>query len=313
MTTTIDTAKQPSYLEVTECSLDGVGTLTVKYNNRTIPVGLQCTLIKLLRTGRIYLPLADNEETRLLYQGKVAAIGTVLSVSISPSYKQITTINEHELSTNVKYLDKIVNRTASILAKHAGTKVLVDIENAGIEPGSRIFTIGAIKFDLSILDENDAFACIQERFYIHVDKESQEVVGATYDDATMNNFWPAQNDEAYGEILSTDDPETNAVTLHEALTKLLDFIPSHVPVYARGPDFENSHLSLACKRVGLKWCRRYNRMDDVRSFINGFTNDITGYIDLPKHLPLIKHHALYDCIRDALEMQLAILKYHEEG
>lgn len=68
------------------------------------------------------------------------------------------------------------------------TRVMVDIESLGTEPGAAILSIGAVPFDT---DDVDATA----GFYSEVDLRSCEAAGLTIDADTLL-WWQGQSDEA---------------------------------------------------------------------------------------------------------------------
>ena len=155
------------------------------------------------------------------------------------------------------------------------------------------------------LQSDDPMDTVTDTFNVYVDVGSQVIAGRTVCANTIK-WWGDHTDASAVFIDATNDGL--GIPLEQALKGLLEFIPDDVMVYARGPDFESGHLSNACESVGLKWCRRYNRMDDVRSFINARTGGYRGYIDMPNQdLNLMPHVSLDDCIRDALEMKKALM------
>lgn len=190
------------------------------------------------------------------------------------------------------------------------SKVVIDLETGSTDEKAVIFTIGAARYDVS----DDNVLTVKEKLYLHVYPIEQLMLGRVTDPDTMHTFWSKQSERSRNQILACDGSadlggsEITVYHLKEALGKLLEWIRKDDQIFARGPDFESKILASACSDVDMKWVRRYNRMDDVRSYINGFAGTTTGYIDLDNPT-FIKHIAIDDCLRDIAEMAKAKRDY----
>ena len=75
------------------------------------------------------------------------------------------------------------------------TKVMADIETMGVTPGSAIVSLGAVKFDLT---------GIQDKFYRRICLKSNLGMGLTIDPDTLS-WWMKQSDGARAELVNPDN------------------------------------------------------------------------------------------------------------
>lgn len=128
---------------------------------------------------------------------------------------------------------------------------MIDIETLGLEPGSVILSIGAVKFDLDGLGEE--WSC-------SVDLESCQESGLQIDANTLE-WWLSQESEVQ-HIL------TGGVPLTEALEQLSRFYGDCTEVWANSPAFDCSHLEHAYDAVGIVQPWTYSEKRDVRTIVN---------------------------------------------
>lgn len=114
-------------------------------------------------------------------------------------------------------------------------RVMIDIETLGLDVGSSIISIGAVKFDAGD---------VGEEFYRNVDLVSCEAVGLKIDAETLD-WWLHQPVEVQGQL-------TNGVTITTALNDLSEFIDDADEVWANSPSFDCEMLEHAYDVVGLE-------------------------------------------------------------
>jgi DNA polymerase III epsilon subunit-like protein len=137
------------------------------------------------------------------------------------------------------------------VVKMSKEKCMIDIETLGIEPGSAILSIGAVRFDLDGLGEE--FSCI-------VDLESCQEAGLEIDANTLE-WWLSQDSEVQ-HIL------TGGIELKDALEQLSQFYGDCTEVWANSPAFDCSHLEKAYDAVGIVKPWTYSEKRDVRTVVN---------------------------------------------
>jgi len=114
--------------------------------------------------------------------------------------------------------------------------VMIDIETLGLDIGSSIISIGAVKFDETGLGEE---------LYRNVDLMSCEAVGLEIDAETLD-WWLHQPVEVQGQL-------TDGVTITTALNDLAVFIDEEdePEIWANSPSFDCEMLEHAYDAVGL--------------------------------------------------------------
>ena len=95
------------------------------------------------------------------------------------------------------------------------TDIMIDLETLDVLPTATILTIGAVKFDPFGDDVNEN-KC--EKFYVRVDVDSCDRIGATVSQATLD-WWANQSQEAQNEAF---DP-ANRIPIEEAMAQLYKF------------------------------------------------------------------------------------------
>jgi len=156
------------------------------------------------------------------------------------------------------------------------TRVMLDIETLGIDPGAAILSIGAVTFD--------ADGPTDRTFHESVDVESCQTYGLEIDAGTLT-WWLAQDDAARAVLDGGDD-------LSEVLKALTAWWPDDAEVWANSPAFDCSHLESAYAAVGLEPPWQYYETRDCRTLLN-----------LPVAPALeqegVEHHALDDAKHQA--------------
>jgi len=114
--------------------------------------------------------------------------------------------------------------------------VMIDIETLGLDIGSSIISIGAVKFDETGLGEE---------LYRNVDLMSCEAAGLEIDAETLD-WWLHQPVEVQGQL-------TDGVTITTALNDLAVFIDEEddSEIWANSPSFDCEMLEHAYDAVGL--------------------------------------------------------------
>ena len=170
--------------------------------------------------------------------------------------------------------------------------IMIDIETLGIDPGSIILTIGAIKFD----PWSDYWSKAQtgdmdglDTFYRRIDTESCAEVGMTMHDPTVK-WWSEQAPEVTAEAFA----EENRKPLSEVCSDLYRWGANGKYFWANGSYFDFPHLEHACRAVGKGHRWSFWQVMDHRTIIN-----LSG-VKAPDKL---KHHALYDCLNQIVALQ----------
>jgi len=160
------------------------------------------------------------------------------------------------------------------------TRVMIDIETLGIEPGAAILSIGACTFDTE---------GVGETVEVSVDLESCQDRGLTIDADTLQ--WWLEQDEPAREVL------TGGVPLATALSELRDFITTHDPdeLWANSPKFDCGHLEAAYDALDWATPWVFYQLRDVRT-----VQALPGAVELEQDGT--EHDALDDAIHQAREV-----------
>jgi hypothetical protein len=161
--------------------------------------------------------------------------------------------------------------------------IMIDLETAGLTPGSAILEIAAVAFHIP------SFQPCPRAGYYHVRVDLLDSLARGFrTDSDTAAFHLRQ------EGLAEDPATLRGLSVHDALTGLLQFIrrttPSHV--WAWGMDFERNMLEAAFKKTGLPFPWHYTASMDARTVWN---------LAFTKPHPKRPHRALDDChaqIRD---------------
>lgn len=176
---------------------------------------------------------------------------------------------------------------------------IIDFETGSLSPNCLVFTVGLVRFD-----PNGPRPTVERLYnsggYLQVEVTPQILKGRVYDNDTMLNFWGhKRNEKAKLELTRTDLP---VVTVDEMLGYIQKFTKD-CRLYARGQEFERDILISLCKQWNFPEIRPFNKIFDVRSYIDAYIEEGEGYLsELPESKDLTKHIAIDDCIMDALSM-----------
>jgi len=160
------------------------------------------------------------------------------------------------------------------------TRVMIDIETLGIEPGAAICSIGACTFDTGGVDET---------FELSVDLESCQERGLMIDADTLQ-WWLGQDDAAR-EIL------TGGVPLATALSELRDFLDTndYDELWANSPKFDCAHLEAAYDALDWPTPWVFYELRDVRT-----VTALPGAVEIDQDGT--EHDALDDAVHQAREV-----------
>lgn len=157
--------------------------------------------------------------------------------------------------------------------------VMADIEAFGLNPGSSVVAIGAVRFDLG---------GIREEFYTAIDLGSCMDIGLTVDADTIS-WWMRQPKEAIDAIMN------NRVGISRALHQFAAFLGTeNCTLWGNGSDFDNVLISEAYRAAKIKrpWSYRQNRC---------FRTTKESHPDIkPQAFEGVKHNALHDARNQAL-------------
>ena len=167
------------------------------------------------------------------------------------------------------------------------TDIMIDLETLDVLPTATILTIGAVKFDPFGDDVNDP-KC--EKFYVRVDVDSCDRIGATVSQATLD-WWASQSQEAQNEAF---DPE-NRIPIQDAITQLYKFCRGAKRVWSHGAGFDVIILEHYFRKIGKAIPWSFWEVRDTRTIFDIGIN--------PNRPPVLKHHALEDAWNQAVGVQ----------
>jgi DNA polymerase III epsilon subunit-like protein len=167
------------------------------------------------------------------------------------------------------------------------TDIMIDLETLDVLPTATILTIGAVKFDPFGDDINDP-RC--EKFYVRVDVDSCDRIGATVSQATLD-WWSSQSQEAQNEAF---DP-TNRIPIEDAMTRLYKFCWGAKRVWSHGAGFDVIILEHYFRKIGKAIPWSFWEVRDTRTIFDIGIN--------PQRPPVLKHHALEDAWNQAVGVQ----------
>lgn len=130
-------------------------------------------------------------------------------------------------------------------------RVMIDIETLGLNAGSAILSIGAVRFDTEGLGDT---------FERNVSLESCEDAGLTIDAGTLE-WWLSQDGDVQHVL-------TGGVNLEDALNDLSRFYGEAAEVWAYSPAFDCKHLEAAYNAVGSIQPWEYYEQRDCRTLLN---------------------------------------------
>ncbi|WP_417536365.1 3'-5' exoribonuclease domain-containing protein [Methylophaga sp.] len=167
-----------------------------------------------------------------------------------------------------------------------------DTETCGIDNGSIILTLSAVKFDRNTSKLELNTEC---EFHVNLSISEQILKGRTIEKGTIA-WWNKQSKEAQNAAFY-DEQES----VKEALEEFFEFVEG-TQVYCRGTDFDPPKLASLCKDFGVKMPIKYNAFRDVRTYIDALTDGTKGYIENDEPQGFVAHNSLCDCWRDAMQM-----------
>jgi hypothetical protein len=169
----------------------------------------------------------------------------------------------------------------------ANTDVMIDLETLDVLPTATILTIGAVKFDPLGRDVEEK-SC--EKFYVRVDVDSCDRLGATVSQSTLD-WWAGQSQEAQNEAF---DPNER-ISIEDAMTQLYKFCWGAKRVWSHGAGFDVIILEWYFRKIGKAIPWSFWEVRDTRTIFDLGIN--------PNRPPVLKHHALEDAWNQAVGVQ----------
>jgi hypothetical protein len=169
----------------------------------------------------------------------------------------------------------------------ANTDVMIDLETLDVLPTATILTIGAVKFDPLGRDVEEK-SC--EKFYVRVDVDSCDRLGATVSQSTLD-WWASQSQEAQNEAF---DPN-GRIDIHDAMAQLYKFCWGAKRVWSHGAGFDVIILEWYFRKIGKAIPWSFWEVRDTRTIFDLGIN--------PNRPPVLKHHALEDAWNQAVGVQ----------
>lgn len=169
----------------------------------------------------------------------------------------------------------------------ANTDIMIDLETLDVTPTATILTIGAVKFDPFGDDQKEKTA---EKFYVRVDVDSCDRLGATVNPQTIE-WWGNQSEEAQNEAF---DPE-NRIDIHTAMDQLYKFCWGGKRVWSHGATFDIPICEFYFRKVGKAIPWQFWEARCTRTLFDLGIN--------PNRPPVLKHHALEDAWNQAVGVQ----------
>jgi hypothetical protein len=167
------------------------------------------------------------------------------------------------------------------------TDIMIDLETLDVLPSATILTIGAVKFDPFGDDVNEK-KC--EKFYVRVDVDSCDRIGATVSQATLD-WWASQSQEAQNEAF---DP-ANRVSIEQAMTQLYKFCWGGKRVWSHGAGFDVTILEWYFRKIGKAIPWSFWEVRDTRTLFDLGIN--------PNRASVTAHNALADAVDQAQGVQ----------
>jgi len=135
------------------------------------------------------------------------------------------------------------------------TRVMVDIESLGTDPGAAVLSVGAVVFDRTV-DEDVTF-------YREASLQSNESAGLTFDADTIEWWLEQPPDEAKTVLTGGDD-------LADVLDGFADWFDDvdHDEVWANSPTFDLRLLGAAFDAVGVECPWEYYQERDFRTLMS---------------------------------------------
>lgn len=169
----------------------------------------------------------------------------------------------------------------------ANTDVMIDLETLDVLPTATILTIGAVKFDPFGDEASDPK---MEKFYVKVDVDSCDKIGATVSTSTLD-WWSKQSAAAQADAF---DPE-GRIDIHDAMTQLYKFCWGGKRVWSHGVGFDLIILENYFRKIekAIPWS--FWEMRDTRTLFDIGIN--------PNRASITAHNALADAVDQAQGVQ----------
>lgn len=168
--------------------------------------------------------------------------------------------------------------------------LMIDVETLGTRPGSVVWQIGVVAFDIEMRGNLD------QGIELNLNPQEQIDLGFKVDWSTIR-WWMEQSREAQAAMPKVGLP------LDVALAFVRDYVERWGPVegvWGNGPDFDLTAVNMLFQAVDMKVPWAYNAGRDVRTMkevVNGLG------LETVRVKPLIAHSALSDARAQALWVQ----------
>lgn len=169
------------------------------------------------------------------------------------------------------------------------TRVMVDLETLGREPGAAILSIGAVTFDRE---------GIHDTFYRNIDLESCAEARLDVDMETLA-WWLDQGDDAQDVLQGGGD-------LEEALIDFADFYGDAEEIWANSPSFDCEILGYAYDLLNLEQPWGFRDERDYRTL-----RELPGAVWVDRQGT--HHNALDDAKHQAKKVVLTLNNYDDAG
>lgn len=171
----------------------------------------------------------------------------------------------------------------------AQTRVMVDIETLGLNPGATIISIGAVEFGPGRLGET---------FYRSVDLESCQDAGLDIDAGTLD-WWIRMDSDTQDQLMGGDDLST-------VLSDFSDWLTPVDEVWANSPSFDCEMLEAAYDAVDIQVPWEYYEERDFRTLKN-----LPVAADIDQEHDGDEHDALDDAKHQAWIAAAALSRFQE--
>ena len=176
-----------------------------------------------------------------------------------------------------------------------GAELMVDIETLSTQPNAIILSIGAVKFNPQVRNNEEDIAV--ESFYVNIDRDDAASYGLHTCPDTVA-WWAAQSESARNAL------DKDAVNLRTAIERFTAFIGEEPRVgkcWAKDPDFDVVILRQSFRAVK-------NGDFPVPYYLTRSVRTVTDLAYPNEHdVPVIRvgthHNAVDDCISQALMVQ----------
>lgn len=143
------------------------------------------------------------------------------------------------------------------------THAMIDLETMGVEPRSKILTIGAVKFDPWHPGKG-----VWDEFYTRLDISAQEALGRTETPSTMD--WWGRQEPAIIEEAFTDQDRLDPAGVMGALKQ---WFVGCDKIWSQGIAFDIVMLEDLCRQVSQPIAWQFYEVEDCRTILNRMTYD----------------------------------------